>query len=98
MSRKIVFTEPVDGGEPAVQVKFKGKYQVDYFALRKIAEGDFTMKQTQLARMILSEWVAFYRAAGKVAGEKRRMSEQLVMKFGDDAGKLSARSAGKRGA
>ena len=80
MPRTRVFTRPVNKEakyQPAIRVEFAGKYQVDYFSLRKIAEEDFETSQTALARLILSEWARVYRenkAAGKPLGV-----QQMVM-------------------
>ncbi len=63
MSGKRVFTKMVAKGEkmPAVRVGFSGKHQIDYLALRKVAEEDFNVKQTTLCRMILCDWMKIYR-------------------------------------
>ncbi len=77
MSGKRVFTKMVGKGEkqPAVRVGFTGKHQIDYFALRKVAEEDFKVKQTTLCRMILCDWMKSYREK-RVKGvmPARRMS------------------------
>jgi hypothetical protein len=80
MPRTRVFTKMVARDaerKPAIRVEFNGKYQVDYFSIRKIAEEDFGTSQTALSRLILSEWVKEYRekkAAGKPLGV-----QQMVM-------------------
>lgn len=83
MSRRIVFKRPIPGGTPSIHCVFKGKHQVDYFTLRNVAEKDFQMRQTQLARMILSEWVSIYRHRQKTDGSHKRMVEQLKIRFGE---------------
>jgi hypothetical protein len=82
MSRKIVFRRAKAGGRPAVRVEFKGKYQEMYFSLRNIAEVEFGIRQTQLARMILCEWVSLYESKISLAA-RGRIIEQLKLNFGE---------------
>ncbi|HEX6827178.1 MAG TPA: hypothetical protein VF077_12745 [Nitrospiraceae bacterium] len=80
MPRTRVFTRMVPNDadrKPAIRVEFNGKYQVEYFSIRKIAEEDFGTSQTALSRLILCEWARQYRekkAAGKPLGV-----QQMVM-------------------
>lgn len=82
MTRKIVNTKPVAGGKPAVRVEFAGKYQTDYFSLRKIAINDFRMSQTGLARMVLCEWIRNYRGETEPGKARILQSLQMQMEFG----------------
>jgi hypothetical protein len=82
MTRKIVNTKPVAGAKPAVRVEFAGKYQTDYFSLRKIAINDFRMSQTGLARMILCEWIRNYRGETEPGKARILHSLQMQMEFG----------------
>lgn len=80
MARTRVFNKPVTKDakyKPAVRIVFAGKYQSDYFSLNKIANEDFETNQTNLARIIICEFLKDYREkkkAGKPTG-----TQQMVM-------------------
>lgn len=80
MARTRVFTQMVSKDakyKPAVRIVFTGKDQADYFSLNKIAKEDFETNQTNLARLIICEWLREYREkkkAGKPTG-----TQQMIM-------------------
>lgn len=80
MSKTRVFTKMVSGDSPrmpAIRIAFKGKYQVDYFSLNKIAAEDFETAGTTLGRQVIHEWILNYRRKkeeGKPTG-----AEQMSM-------------------
>lgn len=65
MSKKRVFTKMVSKDakyQPAIRVEFRGRFQSDYFSLKKTAETDFDgLTQTGLARLIICDWLKKYR-------------------------------------
>lgn len=80
MGKKRVFTKmlPSDSEKmPAIRVEFRGKYQVDYHSLNKIANEDFETSGTALSRLVLHEWIRDYqrkKREGKPTG-----TQQMVM-------------------
>ena len=71
MPRPRVFTQMVSKDakyQPAIRIEFAGKYQSDYFSLRKIAENDFETTQTNLGRLIICDWLRLYRERLKEKG------------------------------
>lgn len=89
MSRTRVFTKMVAADakyQPAVRIVFKGKYQSDYFSLKKIAEEDFDTNQTDLGRKILCDWLNQYREHKKNGDTKK--SQQMVLILRDGRKKL----------
>ena len=82
MARTRVFTKMVPGDSesmPAIRIEFKGKYQVDYFSLRKVAEEDFETNQTMLARLILHDWLLAWRE-GKIKGPSVQQMNMILRK------------------
>jgi hypothetical protein len=80
MTRRRVFTKMVGKGEnqPAIRVEFRGALQIEFLALHRIAEEDYQVKGTALARQILVDWVKQYRE--KVgSGKVKPGSQQMVM-------------------
>lgn len=89
MPRTRVFTRMVPNDaerKPAIRVEFNGKYQVEYFSLRKIAEEDFGTSQTALSRLILSEWARAYREK-KAAGKPLGVQQMVMILKGEKAHK-----------
>ena len=86
MTRKRMFHRPVSKGAkklPAIRITFRGVNQLDYFALRKIAEKEdgFNTTQTNLARMIISDWVRDWEA--KDTKKKEVLVRQLGLNLMD---------------
>lgn len=80
MPRTRVFTRMVGADakyQPAVRIEFKGKYQSDYFSLKKFAEEDFGTTQTALARLIICEKLKEMRERKKDG--KPIATQQMVM-------------------
>lgn len=85
MSRTRVFTKMVAADakyQPAVRIVFKGKYQSDYFSLKKIAEEDFDTNQTDLGRKILCDWLNQYREHKKNGDAKKSQQMVLILRNG----------------
>lgn len=99
MARTRVFTKMVPADAkymPAIRIQFKGKYQAEYFSLRKIAEEDFQSNQTALGRLIICDWLKDYRerkAAGRPTG-----TQQMVMILAAEREKANKKPKKKDGA
>lgn len=82
MTRTRVFTKMLPGDSPkmpAIRIEFRGKYQVDYFSVNKIAKEDFENSTgTSLARLILHEWLMDYQRR-KREGRGLAGNQQMVM-------------------
>jgi len=84
MARKIVFIKPEAGIKPAIRMEFKGPTLNDYFSLRKIAQEDFGVKQTVLARKIICEWLKHYRGAVRDGDMKTVRQLALALELGNN--------------
>lgn len=63
-------------GSPAIRVAFTGKDQLAFYDLLKIAENDFDLTQTALARLVLMDWVKNFEMKRK---ESREKAVQIVL-------------------
>lgn len=67
-----------ESGRPAaIRVEFNKTDEAAYFGLRRIAEQDFDLRQTQLARLVLMDFVKKYEALGE--RKKKGVVEQIKM-------------------
>ncbi len=89
MTRKRVFVQSPDvekeglgGRAPGIQVKFKGKYEKDYYDVHRIALNCFGTTGTNLARQILHDWLKRY--TGETEAGKAMILQQTRLSFVDE--------------
>lgn len=98
MSGKRVFVRPVSKEakyKPAVRVEFGGKWQADYFSIRKIAEEDFDVKQATLCRLILADWAKMYRINKEAGNHKKNQQMVMILKQSRPSATKQTATAGK---